>query len=246
LTVRDDMGQVAVSKSSFCVQRGEIFGIAGVSGSGQTELAEVLVGLRTPAGGEVKVAGQRVTSFSPRKMIEARVGYLPDNLLRDAVGDQLSLVDNAILKEYRTHPAFRRGLFINESTIQSSVSELVDRYDIRTSSLSLNVGSLSGGNLRRLILARELSNDPLLLIACQPTSGLDVAATEFIHNQLLQQRSNGRAVLLISDNLDEVMLLSDTIGVMHAGQIVAVMRGQDAQREEIGLLMGGASPEKSQ
>ncbi len=240
VSVLDDLRRLAVAEVTFKVCQGEIMGIAGVSGSGQNELAEALVGLRRPVAGEIRLAGQAVTRFSPRHFMERGVGYLPENIARDAVGEGIAILENAILKEYLLNRSLRRGPFVNEEAIRLHVEALLKRYDVRAPSLKASAGTLSGGNLRKLVLGRELARDPAVLIVCQPTSGLDVAATEYMYRQLLDQRRQGRAVVLISDNLDEVLQLSDTIGVMHGGRMVATLPAQRADREEIGLMMGGA------
>ena len=238
LRVLNDKGLNAVQGVSLTVHEGEILGIAGVSGNGQREFIEALNGLRPVEEGAVFFEDQDITNAPPRKIIACGVGYIPEDRMNVALATSLSIADNLLLKNQDTG-RFAQGWFLNDPAIKAHAETLVREFDVRTPSVYLPVGRLSGGNLQKIILARELSRNPKLLIASQPTRGLDVGAIEFVQTTLLEQKRQGKAILLISENLDETMHLSDRIAVMYEGRIVRVISAKEADRREIGLMMAG-------
>jgi ABC-type uncharacterized transport system ATPase subunit len=238
----DDRGQVAVDGVSLEVRAGEIVGIAGVQGNGQTELVEICTGLRKATGGQVLINGQDYTNATPRKITEAGVGHVPEDRQEDGLVLPYSIADNLVLNTYYKSP-FAKGVARVTSAINKQAKELVEKYDVRTPSPFVPVGNLSGGNKQKVIIARELSRPIRLLIAAQPTRGVDVGSIEFIHKSIVNERDNDTAVLVVSAELDEVMSLSDRIAVMYHGKIVAVVESGTVTREDLGLLMAGASPE---
>jgi len=240
LMVENDLGERTVKDADFSVRCGEILGIAGVSGSGQLELSQALAGLREPLSGEIRIAGKRLAATGPGEFLKSGVGFIPENISKFGVAEKKSIKENAFLKAYlHGQKKYLRGLFIDTEKISEHAQSIVRKYDVRTPDLEVAAGNLSGGNLHKLVLGRELQRNPLLLIASQPTKGLDVAATEYIYEQLLHQRDQGRAVVLISDNLDEILQLSDRIAVMYEGKILAVITAEEADPNEIGLMIGG-------
>lgn len=234
----NDRGLLAVKNVSFDVSAGEILGIAGVAGNGQRELVEALVGLRPSTQGNVLVSGQDVTNEPPRALIERGICYVPGERLVGLVPG-LSVAENLILKSYCEAP-FTQGAFLNYTAIDAHADRLVAEYSVTTPSRETPVKLLSGGNIQRVILARETCQAPTLLIAAHPTSGLDVGATEYIRQLLLEQRDQGTAVLLVSEDLEEVLQLSDRIAVMFEGQIMGILPADQADMETIGMMMAGA------
>ena len=224
---------------SLQVHAGEILGIAGVSGNGQRELAEVIVGLRPATRGRVRLAGKDVTNRSPDHLIAAGLAFIPEERLSMGVIQEFTVAENAIL-ETHTSPELSHGPFLDLQAIRQHTARLVREYDVRTPSLEIPVKNLSGGNIQKLILARELSRKPRVLVAAQPTRGVDIGATEYIHRRLIEQRGEGTAILLISEDLDEILALSDRIAVMYEGEIVGVVPAEEADAEELGLMMAGA------
>ncbi len=224
---------------SLQVRAGEILGIAGVEGNGQTELAEVLTGLRKITGGRILLNGAEIGGLSPRKIIEKNVSYVPEDRQRRGLVLDFSLAENIVFKNFY-RPPFAKGVKILWDKVQDYALKLIDEFDIRTPNEKVPVASLSGGNQQKVILARELSSDPDLLVIAQPTRGLDVGAIEFVHNRVVEARDQGKAVLLISLELDEIMALSDRIAVVYEGEIVGEMPASDATEEQLGLLMAGA------
>ncbi len=243
LLVTDDRRQVVVDDVSFDVRAGEVLGVAGVQGNGQTELVEALTGLRPALGGSVTLLGHDVTKASPRTITELGTGHIPED--RQKVGLVLSfpIEDNLILNTYYK-PPFAKGVNMQGPEIDAEAKELVKAYDIRTPSILVHAGSLSGGNQQKVIVARELSRPLHLLIASQPTRGLDVGSIEYIHKEILTRREDDCAVLVVSTELDEIMELSDRIAVMYRGKIVATIPVEQATKEYIGLLMAGVHPEQ--
>lgn len=233
----NDRGLPAVKGVSFTVAAGEILGVAGVAGNGQRELVEALVGLRRATQGHIYVGGKEVTNYRPRALIEQGVCYVPGERLTGLVPG-MSVAENLILKDYR-QPPFSQGLFLNRTAIRAHADHLIARYAVDTPSQETPVKLLSGGNIQRVMLARETSGAPALLIAAHPTSGLDVGATEYIRQSLLAQREQGTAVLLVSEDLEEVLTLSDRIAVMFEGQIMGILPADQADLETIGLMMAG-------
>ena len=243
LSAQNDRGMTALDKVSFEVARGEIVGVAGVTGNGQSELVQVLCGVRVASEGTIRILGWDATNSSPREMIAHGVGIIPADGRREGVAVTLTVRDNLFLKNYLTSSLLTRGIFVDDRALDTYANDLVKQYGVRTPSIKVETSKLSGGNLQRLILAREFARDPNLLIANHPTKGLDVGATEYVYQQLFQARANGRAVLLISANLDEILMLSDRILVMFQGRIVGDLDGSTAQPNELGLLMGGNESE---
>jgi simple sugar transport system ATP-binding protein len=238
LWVRGDKGLPAVKGLSLSIHGGEILGIAGVDGNGQRELCEALVGLRPIESGQVVLGGLTFSSLTPRQVIEKGVGYIPEDRQRTGLVLNFPVWRNAILKSYRLSQ-FCRVLFLRFQEIMAFTRDLIKQYDIRVPHEKVLVNTLSGGNQQKLVLARELSSNPEILIANQPTRGLDIASIEYVHSQLVQQRDKGKAVLLVSRELREVMSLSDRIAVMYKGQIVGSMTAREASVERIGALMLG-------
>ncbi len=225
------------------VRAGEIVGLAGVSGNGQRELAEVIVGLRKPLRGRVRISGQDVTGCSPEELIRIGLSHIPEERMHEGGIPEFSVEDNLVLKDHR-FPPFSRGIFLNFPEIARYAERLIRDFDIRTPSRRTPLKSLSGGNIQKLILARELSRSPKVLIAAQPTRGLDISATEYVRRRILEQRARDTAVLLISDDLDEILSLSDRIAVIYEGRIMGVMEAGEADIQEIGLMMAGVQGER--
>ncbi|MGQ9612100.1 MAG: ABC transporter ATP-binding protein [Chloroflexus sp.] len=244
LQVRDDRQLLAVKGVSLEVRAGEILGIAGVQGNGQTELVAALTGLRPSEGGTVRIAGVDVTNASPRTISELGVAHIPEDRQRDGLVTSYPLNDNSVLELYYL-PPFANGIVRNEPVINDHCSRLVQEFDVRTPSIHVPASSLSGGNQQKLIVAREFTRQLKLLIASQPTRGIDVGSIEFIHNQIVKKRDEGVAVLLVSAELDEILSLADRIAVMYHGQIVATVKNGEISREELGLLMAGATIDRS-
>jgi len=238
LVVEGDRGQDAVRGISLKVHAGEILGLAGVSGNGQRELAEALAGLRPVKAGRILLNGQDVTHAPPGVRIALGQSYIPEERLREGTIKEFSVADNLILEDHHK-PPFSKGLFLNFNTIREISRKLVDQYNVKTPSVETPVKNLSGGNIQKLILARELSRRPKVLIASQPTRGVDIGATEYIHQRLLEQRQAGTAILLISEDLDEIRALSDRIAVIYEGQIMGIVDGSSATAEQLGLMMAG-------
>jgi ABC-type uncharacterized transport system ATPase subunit len=241
LQVLDDRKQLAVNGVSFEVHAGEILGIAGVQGNGQTELVGALTGLRPIAGGRTVILGREATHATPREILQAGVAHVPEDRQRDGLVLTFPVADNLALNTYYL-PPFASGVAIHERSIFATAEELVKEFDIRTPSVGTVASSLSGGNQQKVIVARELSRPIKLLIASQPTRGLDVGSIEYIHRQLVDKRDQGCAVLLASTELDEIMSLSDRIAVMYRGKIMDILPGNQATREQLGLLMAGVQP----
>jgi simple sugar transport system ATP-binding protein len=236
LRVADDRGNEAVRGVSFEIRAGEIFGIAGVAGNGQDELVESIVGLRKPIGGTVTLDGQDVTLATARQMTNLGVGYVPADRHRFGLVLAFTVADNLILTDYYRRP-YARGIIRNDDAIEVRGAVAVKEYDIRTPSPNVLAGTLSGGNQQKIIVAREMDGELRALVLDQPTRGLDVGSIEFIHRQAIKKRDAGTAVLLVSAELDEVLELSDRVAVMYRGQIVAVIDGRTADRNEVGVLM---------
>jgi simple sugar transport system ATP-binding protein len=242
LTVADDRGSTVVDSCSFEVRAGEIFGIAGVAGNGQAELVEALTGLRRATGGRVTLLDNDVTNHSSRDLAERKMAYIPGDRQRYGLVLTYPIEDNLVLTEYHRAPFSRRGV-INEKAIADRAADLIPRFDIRTPSGDVSASTLSGGNQQKVIVAREFSRELVLLIADQPTRGIDVGSIEFIHNQIVRKRDGGTAVLLVSAELDEVLELSDRIGVIYRGRLVAIVDAEEAEKERIGLIMATGQAE---
>lgn len=239
LHVLDDRDLETVRGVSFEVRAGEVLGIAGVQGNGQTQLAEALTGLRPAKSGKVIVNGKDVTSKPPRPIIESGMAHIPEDRQRHGLVLNDTVADNMVLCNYY-RPPFAKGLVIQQEAVDANARKLIQDFDVRTPSPFVPASKLSGGNQQKVIVARELSRDIKLLIASQPTRGLDVGSIEYIHKEIIQMRDRGVGVLLISAELDEIMALSDRIAVMYRGQIVATVESKTATREQLGLWMAGA------
>jgi len=238
LSVDDDRGLPAVRDVSLSVRAGEIVGIAGVEGNGQSELIEAITGLRSASSGEVAVAGQVVPHPTARRMLDVGVGHIPEDRQRRGLVLEFSIAENIALHDYNKPPASRFGWLFPRRLIQRARS-LIREFDVRGGGPQTAGGALSGGNQQKVVAAREVSRDPKVLVAAQPTRGLDVGAIEYLHRRLVEERDEGRAILLISLELDEILSLSDRILVMYEGRIVGEHSG-DVTEDEIGLEMLGA------
>jgi simple sugar transport system ATP-binding protein len=238
LRVLDDRNLVALKDLSLEVGAGEILGVAGVDGNGQTELEEAIVGLRPIASGQVFLGDQGVTRIPVRGRRGLGLAYIPSDRYLRGVVRTFSVSENLVLGQHTRTPFAQRGVFNNQS-IANHARERVKEFDIRTPDTATLGGKLSGGNAQRLILARELGADPKLIVACQPTRGLDVGATEYVRNALLEQRNQGVGVLLISADLEEIMTLSDRIAVLYEGEIVGILDCEEAEVSTIGMMMAG-------
>lgn len=234
----DDKGLPALRKLSLTVRSGEIVGIAGVAGNGQRELAETICGLRPTAGGAIRVAANPVTNAPPIIMIEAGVAYVPEDRSATGSAPNLSVAENLALKNYRK-PGIGGRLFMNRRAMSEQARRLVHQFNISTPTTDTPARFLSGGNLQKVILAREIAQQPQVTIAAYPTRGLDVGATENVRNILLQERNEGAAIVLISEDLDEIFALSDRIAVLYEGRITGIVPAEEANLEEIGLMMAG-------
>ncbi|MEX0709659.1 MAG: ABC transporter ATP-binding protein [Chloroflexota bacterium] len=242
VTVRDDRHQLAVNSLDLTVRAGEIVAIAGVHGNGQTELVEAITGMRSIEEGEIRISGVAVTA-SPRRVFAAGVGHVPEDRLEEGLVPGFTIADNMILNSYYLKP-FSNGIALQRDAILATAKELTAEYDVRTPSVQNDVGNLSGGNQQKVIVAREFSRPLKLLVAAQPTRGLDVGSIEYIHKRIVAKRDEGTAVLIVSTELEEVMSLGDRIAVMYQGRIVDILDPDEATPERLGLLMGGAHPEE--
>ncbi len=243
LTAEDVRGHRVVRGVDLFVRAGEILGVAGVQGNGQTELVEVLTGLLPATGGSVRILGQDVTNAPPRRITELGVAHVPEDRQQDGLVMTFPIFDNVVLSTYYLEP-YAEGPAIQFDEVYEYADRVVKEFDVRTPSIILPAQTLSGGNQQKLIVAREFSRPIKLMIAAQPTRGLDVGSIEYIHSQIVQKRDNGVAVLLVSVELDEIMALSDRIAVMYEGRIVGTVDADKVTREELGLMMAGARLEE--
>jgi ABC-type uncharacterized transport system ATPase subunit len=239
LRVNDDRKIQTVCGISFDVRQGEILGIAGVQGNGQTELAEALTGLRRAASGEIQIMNHNLTNHPPRHLVENGMAHIPEDRQRHGFVMQYPVADNLVLCTYYVSPFCQHGVLQN-AAIGSNAESLIKRFDIRTPSAYVPTSTLSGGNQQKVIVARELSREIKVLIANQPTRGLDVGSIEYIHHEIIEMRDEGIGVLLISAELDEIQALSDRIAIMYHGEIVAILPADQVTREELGLMMAGS------
>lgn len=239
LAVNDERGHRAVAGVDLEVRAGEVLGIAGVQGNGQTELVEAIMGLRPVVAGTVSLCGQPVTGRRTKEILAAGVGYVPEDRSVDGLVKEFTVAENLILDRY-DRPPFGNRLMLRPESVAASAQERISQFDVRTPSAEAAVGTLSGGNQQKVIVAREMSRPLKVFIAAQPTRGLDVGSIEFIHNRVIHERDVGTAVLLVSSELDEVQSLADRIAVMYRGRILAEVP-PDTPREEIGLLMAGCT-----
>ncbi|WP_346877834.1 ABC transporter ATP-binding protein [Clostridium sp. UBA5712] len=243
LYANDQRGIPAVKNVSFTVNGGEILGIAGVDGNGQTELLEVLTGLRKGHNGKILLNGKDLYGKSPREIIDSGIGHIPEDRHKRGLILKYSLFENSILGIHK-NKEFNKGIMMDYKAIKKHCDTLIEEFDVRTPSNEVNASALSGGNQQKLIAAREISKDPTLLIAAQPTRGIDVGAIEYIHSRLVDERDKGKAVLLVSLELDEILALSDRIAVMYDGEIVDILDRKDADEQKLGILMAGGSLDK--
>lgn len=239
LTILDERGVEVVNKVSFQIRAGEILGIAGVQGNGQTELAEALTGLRAVNVGTIRMNGKVMPFENPRKLTEAGISHIPEDRQKHGLVMPYSIADNLVLCTYYQSP-YARGVQRDEGVVNRNAAKLVEQFDVRTPSAMIPAGNLSGGNQQKVIVARELSRPVSLLIANQPTRGLDVGSIEYIHSQIIMERDRGAAVLLISAELDEIRSLADRIAVMYHGEIVATVEAGEVSKSQLGLLMAGS------
>ncbi len=235
-------GVPAVFGSSLEVRAGEILGVAGVSGNGQTELVEALVGLRPVDGGTITFLGQNITHVSVRDRRQSGLAHIPEDRLIMGLNLRTNLDENVVVSSYQQAPFSQRGVF-SFRHIRELAQQIIDAFQVRSARVGEEITTLSGGNLQKIVLGRELKGDPKLIVANQPTRGLDVGSIEFVHKTLVEQRDKGAAILLISVELDEILALSDRIAVMFDGRIVAVLAIGEATEEKLGLLMAGGSLE---
>lgn len=238
LYVKDNRGLMAVDGLSLKLNKGEVLGIAGVDGNGQKELLEALTGLRKVESGSVLMNGKDITNLSPREIIDSGINNIPEDRQRRGLVLEFTVAENLILENYHEKPFSTKGR-LNHRDINNHAEELIDKFDIRPRNYRQLAGELSGGNQQKVIIAREITSDPEVLIAAQPTRGLDVGAIEYVHKYLIEQRDKGKAVLLVSFELDEIMDVSDRIAVIYGGKIVKILDAKAADEKTIGFLMAG-------
>jgi simple sugar transport system ATP-binding protein len=239
MTVTDADGRIWINDIAFSVRAGEILGVAGVQGNGQTELCEALMGLRPTVAGRVALNGRDLTHASPRQRLRAGVAYVPEDRTEDGLVGDFSVAENMILDVY-DRPPYAAGINLNLRVIEATAAERISEFDVRTQSPGIPVGTLSGGNQQKVILARELGREHKVLIASQPTRGLDVGSIEFVHKRIVAERDHGGAVLIVSSELDEIYALADRIAVMYEGRITG-FRPPTVPVEELGRLMAGGT-----
>ena len=242
LRATSDRGTEALNDVSLEVRSGEILGIAGVSGNGQRELAEVISGLRPATGGKIMMGDVDVTALRPGQRREVGLSYIPEERMRDGAIKNFTVAENIILLDHGKEPYAHRG-FLDFAAIEARTAEMIEAFNVKTPTQDTPLKNLSGGNIQKLILARELSSEPRVLLASQPTRGVDIGATEYIHQVLLDQRAHGTATILTSEDLDEILALSDRIAVMYEGEIVGQVDRDEATVEQLGLMMAGVRPE---
>jgi len=240
----NDKGLPALRKIAFSIQKGEILAFAGVAGNGQRELAEVITGLRPVTAGKIYLRDKDITRYGVREIIEAGVGYIPEDRKGMGLIPNMAVMENVMLKSYRDRSVCP-GWLLDHKAIRQKSQELVTAFGVKTATLDCPVRLMSGGNLQRLVLAREISARPKLIIANYPARGLDVAATEAIHQMLVDQRNQGASILMVSEDLEEIFKLADRVAVIYEGQIMGIMAAKNATSEELGLLMAGARKEVS-
>ncbi len=240
LVVLDDRNHQAVDGVTFEVKAGEIVGVAGVQGNGQTELVEALTGLSTVLSGSVRLKGVEVTHATPRQIHEQAVAHIPEDRQRSGLVLSFTVAENMVLDAYYPEP-YSRGVRMDWDATRQVASQLVQEYDVRTPGIEVRVGDLSGGNQQKVIVAREFSRDVDLVVASQPTRGLDVGSIEYIHERIVQERDEGAAILIVSTELDEILALADRVLVMFRGKIVAEKRGSETNATELGLYMAGVT-----
>ena len=238
LRAMGDRGTEGLRGVDLSIRGGEIVGLAGVSGNGQRELAECIAGVRKTLGGAIKMDGEDLSHVPLKQRVEKGLAYIPEERMRDGAIREFSVQENIFLHDH-AHPNFSRGIFLDFPRMKAYAKELIDQFNVKTPGLDTPIKNLSGGNIQKVIMARELSRKPKVLVASQPTRGVDIGATEYIHQQILKQREAGTAILLISEDLDEIRNLSDRIAVIYEGQIVGIVDRNQATVEQIGLMMAG-------
>ena len=236
-----DRGTPGLRGVSLEVHSGEILGIAGVSGNGQRELAESITGLRKVTGGKVFLEGREITNLAPGEITSRMLSYIPEERMRDGMIKDFTIAENMILREHHKSPFSHYG-FLNLRDISRHTDSLIRQFHVKTPSQETHAKNLSGGNIQKVVLAREISRNPRAIIAAQPTRGLDIGATEYVRQQLLEQRKQGAAIMLISEDLDEILALSDRIAVLYEGRVMDIVPRAEATPEKLGLLMAGVHP----
>ena len=243
LVVNENRGVPAVKELSIDVRAGEIVGIAGIDGNGQSELIQAITGLRKVKSGSIKIKGQEVVGLSSRKITEMNVSHVPEDRHRDGLVLEMMLSENIALQTYYKEPLSKNGV-LNYNQINSYARKLMEEFDVRAANEIVPASALSGGNQQKAIIAREVDRNPDLLIVSQPTRGLDVGAIEYIHKRLIGERDKGKAVLVVSFELDEILNLSDRIAVIHDGKIQGIVKPSETNKQELGVLMAGGELEK--
>ncbi|WP_142952930.1 ABC transporter ATP-binding protein, partial [Bacillus cereus] len=240
LVVHDARQLPAVKGLDLTVRAGEIVGIAGIDGNGQSELIEAITGLRKVESGSIAIKGKEITNWPVRRITEEGIGHIPEDRHKHGLVLDFSVRDNIVLQTYYKNPFSKKGI-LNFSKITEKAKALIEQFDVRTPSEQTLARALSGGNQQKAIIAREVDRNPDLLIAAQPTRGLDVGAIEFIHKRLIEQRDKGKGVLLLSLELDEILNVSDRIAVIYEGEIVAIVDAKETNEQQLGLLMAGGT-----
>jgi simple sugar transport system ATP-binding protein len=238
LVAQNDRGLQALKGMSFSIRRGEILGVAGVAGNGQRELAEVLTGMRKLKSGRIEIEGRDMTNASSRQIIDQRVSHVPEDRLGEGLIPNLEVADNEILKNYRSQEV-SKGPFLVHNAVTQLAKDLIEAFDIEPRNPQTAVRLLSGGNQQKVLLARELQISPNLLVAVHPTRGLDIGATEFVRKRLLEQREEGTGILLISEDLEEILALSDRVAVMYEGKIMGIVPIAEVDVPALGMMMAG-------
>ena len=238
LKAKDNRGLFALNGLDLEVRRGEILGIAGVDGNGQSELVEVITGLKKAESGSVMINGKEIVNTNPRNIMDSGISNIPEDRQKHGLVLDFTVSENMILQNYKKERFSKNGRLL-DSNIRQFADELINKFDVRPQNNALKARALSGGNQQKVIIAREVTNDPDLLIATQPTRGLDVGAIEFVHKSLIEQRDKGKGVLLVSFELDEIMSVSDRIAVIYEGKIVGIVDAKDANENQLGLMMAG-------
>ncbi|HFZ4379619.1 TPA: ABC transporter ATP-binding protein [Streptococcus pneumoniae] len=240
LVVNENRGVPAVKNLSLDVRAGEIVGIAGIDGNGQSELIQAITGLRKVESGSIELKGDSIVGLHPRQITELSVGHVPEDRHRDGLILEMMISENIALQTYYKEPHSKNGI-LNYSNITSYAKKLMEEFDVRAASELVPAAALSGGNQQKAIIAREIDRDPDLLIVSQPTRGLDVDAIEYIHKRLIEERDNGKAVLVVSFELDEILNVSDRIAVIHDGKIQGIVSPETTNKQELGVLMAGGN-----
>jgi simple sugar transport system ATP-binding protein len=242
LSAADLEGRPILRDLNFDVRAGEILGIAGVQGNGQTELAEVLTGLfEGEVTGSIALDGRELTGLTPRRILDTGLGYVPEDREHDGLIGSFTVTENLVLDQV-VNPPYSSGMVLRSNVIDQKAAELIEEFDVRTQAANAPVSSLSGGNKQKVVMAREMSRELRVLVASQPTRGVDVGSIEFMHKRIVAEREQGAAVLIISSELDEIYALSDRIAVMYRGAIIGMV-GPDTSRDDMGLLMAGVTHE---